>query len=153
MLYLNSDTERQPYEIEISSDQFLRRKVSGELVRTGPSGWIFVLKHNRLFGCEKRTATYPRLQHSSFFSGEPVNAAGMIVCIDGALTTLFPHSGHYRPLETHLCSLLSFLRDRGLALEAFQVVFSAVSAIDMGLLICVLPGGCTTLTEILPTEG
>ncbi len=121
VLYLGSDADRQPFEIEISPDHLLRKKITNEPVSTGPKGWIFVLKHSRMFACEKRTATYPRLQHSSFFSGDVVNAAGMIVCVDGALVTLYPHSGHYRPMDRHLCSLLRFLHFRGLPLSEIQV--------------------------------
>lgn len=119
--YLTSDEERSVYEIEIGADSRFRRKLTDELVCTGPKGWIFVLKHERLFAREKRTSTFPRFQHSSFFAGGAVHAAGMFVCVEGVLTTLFPHSGHYRPLERHLCYLLLFLEQRGLPLKNIQV--------------------------------
>lgn len=74
-----------------------------------------------MYGCEKRTNSFPRFHHSSFFSGDSVNAAGMIVCVNGKLTKLFPHSGHYRPHDRHLCSLLAFLRFQGVPLSEVQV--------------------------------
>ena len=74
-----------------------------------------------MYACEKRTSIFPRFHHSSFFAGAGVNAAGMIVCVEGRLTKLFPHSGHYRPLDRHLYSLLSFLRDKGIPLSGVQV--------------------------------
>lgn len=94
---------------------------TGEPVNTGPKGWIFVLLHGRMYACEKRTSTFPRFHHSSFFAGAGVSAAGMLVCVNGKLTKLFPHSGHYRPLDRHLYSLLATLRDKGVDLAAVQV--------------------------------
>lgn len=121
--YLTTDEERFPYEIAFrnSGDGLWRLASTGELVNTGPKGWIFVLLNERMYACEKRTNTFPRFHHSSFFAGAGVNAAGMIVCVDGRLTKLFPHSGHYRPHDRHLYSLLAYLRDRGVQLRGVQV--------------------------------
>ena len=123
--YMNTDADRSSYEIEISREGLLKSKLGRENVSTGPKGWIFVLKHSRMFACEKRTVS-PRLQHSSFFGGDVVNAAGMIVSDNGVLTTLFPHSGHYRPLNSHLCSLLHFFHSRGINLKNVQVRFHSI---------------------------
>uniref|UniRef100_A0A7S3HL12 Uncharacterized protein n=1 Tax=Spumella elongata TaxID=89044 RepID=A0A7S3HL12_9STRA len=132
--YLTTQAEREPYEITIngtglgSSDadntageKLWRMTQTGEPVNTGSKGWIFVLLNGRLYACEKRTNTFPRFHHSSFFAGASVSAAGMLVCVNGKLTKLFPHSGHYRPLDRHLYSLLAFLRDKGVDLSAVQV--------------------------------
>ena len=134
MEYLTTQAEREPYEITIngtglgSSDadgtageKLWRMTQTGEPVNTGSKGWIFVLLNGRLYACEKRTNTFPRFHHSSFFAGASVSAAGMLVCVNGKLTKLFPHSGHYRPLDRHLYSLLAFLRDKGVDLSAVQV--------------------------------
>ena len=138
--------------------------VTGLPVSTGPKGWIFVVRNDKLFACEKRTtcsaADLPlppdaaadaaadaaggansfsplgqhmseqrteesrqgkekakmkghgqglRFHHSSFFAGQGVHAAGMLVLQEGVLQVLYPHSGHYRPHDRHLCSLLKFL--------------------------------------------
>eukprot|EP01032_Pedospumella_encystans_P011102 gene11102-12935_t len=132
--YLTTQAEREPYEITINgtglgssdADSTLGEKLwrmtqTGEPVNTGSKGWIFVLLNGRLYACEKRTNTFPRFHHSSFFAGASVSAAGMLVCVNGKLTKLFPHSGHYRPLDRHLYSLLAFLRDKGVDLSAVQV--------------------------------
>jgi len=132
--YLTSQSEREPYEITINGtgvgsnkaddtagEKLWRMTQTGEPVNTGSKGWIFVLLNGRLYACEKRTNTFPRFHHSSFFAGASVSAAGMIVCVNGKLTKLFPHSGHYRPLDRHLYSLLAFLRDKGVDLSAVQV--------------------------------
>lgn len=117
---MKTDADRAKYEVEFSPEGLLKSKLTKDLVSTGPKGWIFVLKQNRMFACEKRTES-PRLQHSSFFGGDVVNAAGMIVSDNGVLTTLFPHSGHYRPLNSHLCSLLRFFHLKGINLRNVQV--------------------------------
>lgn len=135
MEYLTSQAERERYEITIngtgitgSSDadgttgeKLWRMTQTGEPVNTGSKGWIFVLLNGRLYACEKRTNTFPRFHHSSFFAGASVSAAGMLVCVNGKLTKLFPHSGHYRPHDRHLYSLLAFLRAKGVDLSAVQV--------------------------------
>lgn len=126
MEYLTTDSERAPYEIIINGgangdDGLWRLANTGEPVNTGPKGWIFVLLFDRMFACEKRTNTFPRFHHSSFFAGAGVSAAGMVVCVNGKLTKLFPHSGHYRPHDRHLYLLLGYLRDKGVALAGVQV--------------------------------
>lgn len=123
---MNTDADRSLYEIEISPEGLLTSKQTRELISTGPKGWIFVLKHSRMFACEKRTVS-PRLQHSSFFGGDVVNAAGMLVCDSGQLTTLYPHSGHYRPLNSHLCSLLRFFHQKGINLRSVQVAMCCIN--------------------------
>jgi hypothetical protein len=122
--YLTTDAERFPYEVNLggsSDDGLWRMCATGELVSTGPKGWIFVLLNERMYACEKRTSSFPRFHHSSFFAGAGVNAAGMVVCVDGRLTKLFPHSGHYRPHDRHLYSLLAYLRDKHVRLAGVQV--------------------------------
>lgn len=134
MEYLTAQADRENYEITINgtgagssetdgaaSEKLWRMTQTGEPVNTGSKGWIFVLLNGRMYACEKRTNTFPRFHHSSFFAGASVNAAGMLVCVNGKLTKLFPHSGHYRPHDRHLYSLLAFLRDKGVDLSTVQV--------------------------------
>ncbi|KAJ8602006.1 hypothetical protein CTAYLR_002756 [Chrysophaeum taylorii] len=97
-------------------------------LNTGPKGWIFVLHDGVLYARFKGThAGRERFHHSSFFGGECVDAAGVIVSKDGIVTRLLPHSGHYRPREAHFARLLLFLQDRlGLDLERVDVDFQRV---------------------------
>jgi hypothetical protein len=118
--YLITEEERRPYEISFGDGNW-KLAATGELVNTGPKGWIFVLLNEIMYACEKRINSFPRFHHSSFCAGASVNAAGMIVCVDGKLTKLFPHSGHYRPHDRHLYSLLAYLRSRGVRLKGVQV--------------------------------
>jgi hypothetical protein len=100
--------------------------VDGELVRTGPDGWIFVLRDGIIYGAEKITSingqSKQRFHHSSFFGGKAVAAAGIIITDDeGFLTRLYPHSGHYRPREAHMQRLLYFLYHEGVDLRTFEM--------------------------------
>lgn len=72
--------------------------LEGNPARTGPNGWIFVLRDHELYGAEKRikgeNGVKHRFHHSSFFGGKAVAAAGIIITDDhGYLTRLYPHSG------------------------------------------------------------
>jgi hypothetical protein len=98
----------------------------GNPVLTGPSGWIFVLRDNELYGSEKVVCTSGhekmRFHHSSFFGGKAVAAAGILITDDnGCLTRLYPHSGHYRPGEAHMQRMLYHLYRRGVDLNGFLV--------------------------------
>lgn len=72
--------------------------------------WIFVMKHGSFFCHPKVTKSFPRFQHSSFFAGAPVDAAGIFSVRRGRIEELHLHSGHYRPTEIHLYRLLLLLR-------------------------------------------
>ncbi|KAH8060545.1 hypothetical protein JL722_4650 [Aureococcus anophagefferens] len=92
-------------------------------LNTGPKGWIFVLHDGAFYARKKGTSSgKQRFHHSSFFSGECVDAAGIVVAKDGVVTRLLPHSGHYRPRESHFARLLLYLRRvMGLDLDRLEV--------------------------------
>jgi hypothetical protein len=141
VLYINDVEEQSQYLLKIESQEgscnsYEHRKgsrlskivdVDGNPVQTGPSGWIFVLRDNEIYGAEKRTkpkgeASRLRFHHSSFFGGKAVAAAGIIITDDnGCLTRLYPHSGHYRPGEAHMQRMLYHLYHRGVDLHSFLV--------------------------------
>uniref|UniRef100_A0A7S3L5M6 Uncharacterized protein n=1 Tax=Amphora coffeiformis TaxID=265554 RepID=A0A7S3L5M6_9STRA len=99
----------------------------GDPIVTGPDGWIFVLRDNRLYGAQKITSvtgerSKERFHHSSFFGGKAVEAAGIFITDDkGYLTQLLPHSGHYRPGESHMQRVLFFLHHMGVDLRTFDM--------------------------------
>src|SRR3546814_13338592 len=70
-----------------------------------------------IYARSKKTEA-PRFHHSSFFGGECVAAAGMFVAENGYLTRVYPHSGHYRPTDDHLLSLLQFLDQQGVDMRS-----------------------------------
>lgn len=88
---------------------------------TGQEGWIFVVRDDQLLANRKETKTFPRFHHSSFYSGDSVDFAGMFVIESGCLLRLYPHSGHYRPTERHLRNMLLFLQVRNVSLAQVQV--------------------------------
>lgn len=107
--YLTEENDRMKYKYFINSDGLLQNILTGHLLTTSSKGDMFVLKNKCFYICEKKTKTIPRFHHSSFFGGDSVNAAGILIVENGKLKTIFPHSGHYRPEDKHLLWLLEFL--------------------------------------------
>mmetsp|Transcript_11856 Transcript_11856/g.13208 ORF Transcript_11856/g.13208 Transcript_11856/m.13208 type:complete len:316 (+) Transcript_11856:323-1270(+) len=100
---------------------------NGKTVRTGPTGWIFILRDHELYATEKIAQSNGnvkfRFHHSSFFGGKAVAAAGILITDDnGQLRRVYPHSGHYRPGEAHMQRMLYHLYQVcGLDLSTFEV--------------------------------
>jgi hypothetical protein len=102
------------------------RNYENHLVITGPEGWIFVLRDHELYAAKKVTSiqgkSKQRFHHSSFFGGKAVQAAGILITDDrGFLKYLYPHSGHYRPGEAHMQSLLYHFYKCGVDIKSFEV--------------------------------
>lgn len=111
----------------------------GNPVNAGKEGWIFVLRDNLFYGSQKVTAPKcsgtssgnlstgaviprQRFHHSTFFGGKAVASAGIFLTDErGLLTQLWPHSGHYRPGESHMQRVLFFLQQLGVDLSSFMV--------------------------------
>jgi len=130
VLYLTTFEQRKAFAYQICDDGLLRKYYDnnncsscnkGELLNTDGIGWIFVLKDKILYAHVKDTQHRPRFHHSTFLAGESVEAAGLLVCENGKLLKLFPHSGHYRPHDHHLLSMLEFFNQRGVSLNNMQV--------------------------------
>lgn len=142
VLYITNPDVTKGYSLRIVAVEGRGRflDVDGELVRTGPDGWIFVLRDGVIYGAEKITSitgqSKQRFHHSSFFGGKAVAAAGIIITDEeGFLTRLYPHSGHYRPREAHMQRLLYFLYHEGVDLRTFemdtqQIMHVARDAVD-----------------------
>jgi len=129
VLYIANPKVTEGYSLKIVTTEEGQAKfldVDGETVRTGPDGWIFVLRDGVIYGAEKVTSingqSKQRFHHSSFFGGKAVAAAGIFLTDDeGILTRLYPHSGHYRPREAHMQRLLYFLYHEGVDLRTFEM--------------------------------
>ena len=120
---LNILSER---EEEVGTRSGILVDTDGFPIRTGPDGWIFVLRDHIIYGAQKVTSiagkSKQRFHHSSFFGGKAVAAAGILITDDtGRLTRLYPHSGHYRPGEAHMQRMLFFLQLGGIDLSTFDV--------------------------------
>ncbi|CAB9511293.1 IQ domain-containing protein [Seminavis robusta] len=130
VLYIANPEVTQGYALSIVTDGVSGRArfvdVDGEMVQTGPEGWIFVLRDGVIYGAAKVTSisghSKKRFHHSSFFGGKAVAAAGIIITDEeGFLVRLYPHSGHYRPREAHMQRLLYFLYHQGVDLRTFEM--------------------------------
>ncbi|XP_038993923.1 IQ domain-containing protein IQM2-like [Hibiscus syriacus] len=111
------EIERKPYEV-IVVDGKLVYKQAGKLLHsieeTGDAKWIFVLSASKiLYVGVKKKGTF---QHSSFLAGGATIAAGRLVVDNGVLKAVWPHSGHYRPLEENFNDFVSFLRENNVDL-------------------------------------
>ena len=129
VLYITDSEVTRSYALSVVSNRAGRGKVldvDGMPVRTGPDGWIFVLRDQVIYGAQKITAvtkhSKQRFHHSSFFGGKAVAAAGIFLTDDdGFLTHLYPHSGHYRPGEADMQRILYYLCSENVDLQSFQV--------------------------------
>lgn len=116
VVYLQTSALRSQYCIDITPQGQFVHAGSQAPLSTGSKGYIFVVKDNTLFAAPK-SITCPRFHHSSFFGGESVQGAGvMIVGGAGWLDKLYPHSGHYRPNDHQFRWLLEFMLERGVGL-------------------------------------
>lgn len=129
VLYISKPEITEGYALDIVCNEEGRGKfidVDGSPILTGQEGWIFVLRDNVMYGAEKITSitghSKQRFHHSSFFGGKAVAAAGIIITDEnGYLTRLYPHSGHYRPGESHMQRMLFFLHRKGVDLRTFEM--------------------------------
>ncbi|OQR86022.1 hypothetical protein ACHHYP_11075 [Achlya hypogyna] len=113
-------TQRTQFEVAFRYG-LLHVASTQELIDTGDDGWIFVLRDGVLYATAKVTKQTPRIHHTSFVGGECVQTAGIIVVAQGVLTTIYPHSGHYRPSESEVLVLLRFLHQHGVRLQDVAV--------------------------------
>lgn len=129
----------------------------GQLVRTGPEGWMFVLRDRVLYGAEKVTkvmiedcpasgksfsTSQKRFHHSSFFGGKAVAAAGILITDDnGRIKRLYPHSGHYRPGEAHMQRMLYFLQESGVNLNHIEVDVQQIMHVSRHIKVAAPKGG------------
>lgn len=129
VLYISNPEVTEGYALDIVCNEEGRGQfidVDSSPVMTGEDGWIFVLRDGVMYGAEKITSitghSKQRFHHSSFFGGKAVAAAGIIITDEqGYLTRLYPHSGHYRPSESHMQRMLFFLHRKGVDLRTFEM--------------------------------
>ena len=119
--YCKTAKERRHYALTFHGGRILQQRTRVlEPINTSNGGWIFVLRDGVMYGARKKT-TPPRFHHSSFFAGECVQTAGLLVAQKGKLKRLYPHSGHYRPTEEQLLLLLRYLQAVDIELDGVDV--------------------------------
>eukprot|EP00947_MAST-08B_sp_MAST-8B-sp1_P004389 g4389.t1 len=64
-----------------------------------------------------------KFHHSSIFAGKPVDFAGELRATGGRIEVLVNKSGHYKPGQEEVLKMLVYLRDRGVSIDTFDVVF------------------------------
>lgn len=114
--------ERDHYEYTVVDGLFVHKQ-SGELLDTtkgsGGSKYIFVMSTlEKLYAGEKKKGVF---HHSSFLAGGATLAAGRLVAIDGTLKSISAYSGHYRPTDDNLNTLLDFLKKNGVNFDEVEV--------------------------------
>ncbi|KAH1033568.1 hypothetical protein J1N35_045742 [Gossypium stocksii] len=113
-----SPIERKPYEVMVVDGKFVYKQTGKPvhtIEETGDAKWIFVLSTSKiLYVGVKKKGTF---QHSSFLAGGATIVAGRLVVGNGILKAVWPHSGHYRPLEENFNDFISFLRDKNVDLN------------------------------------
>ena len=78
-------------------------------------GGIFTLHHYDKLHCgHKVTGLF---HHSSMTRGHCVKFAGALSIVEGRLTMLSPHSGHYIPSQAEYSALQSMLQAKGVDLS------------------------------------
>lgn len=129
VLYITNPDVTEGYILDVLPDEKGRGllvDVDGDPVKTGPDGWIFVVRDNSLYGAQKIASisghSKQRFHHSSFFCGKAVAAAGIIITDDdGYVTRQYPHSGHYRPGAADVQRMLFYLHHKGVDLRTFEM--------------------------------
>jgi hypothetical protein len=127
--YIDDMEESKKYAVHIQTNQHgagrLILTCSGSMVRTGSTGWMFVIRDNVMYVAPKviNGSGMKRFHHSSFFGGRAVQAAGIVVTdeMNGYIQQILPHSGHYRPDESDVQRVLYFLHEMGVCWSTFTV--------------------------------
>ena len=128
--YIDDCEESNEYAVRIVTEKLRAGRLlrsNGTIVRTGPTGWMFVIRDNVMYVAPKVVSNgicaAKRFHHSSFFGGRAVQAAGIIVTDEnnGTIQQVLPHSGHYRPGESDVQRVLYFLHEMGVCWSTFTV--------------------------------
>jgi len=122
LIRLRTEEDRRPYFVDcflgiLKKDGYLfsTEKYSTEREISG-AGWaIFVIGHDDRLLCESHERGV--FQHSSFFAGGCVAAAGEIRVKGGLLLELSNQSGHYRPSGYDNYYMLKYFSQKGVDLS------------------------------------
>ena len=122
--YCNAE-ERKEWQLTISLGHVLNK--SGELYHTGKKethfsgrGWaIYVIDYEDNW--YSNTHKVGHFHHSSFMSGNPVQAAGEIAVNNGKVIAITNKTGHYKAGQSELAQALLLLKHGGVTLTGIKV--------------------------------
>lgn len=103
------DRERRRMQVVVdrSSGRLLWRSSKRPVCTNDGRRWIFVIdKLGKMYVNPKQKAKF---HHSSFVSGKPVLAAGRLQSVNGLITAVSAHSGHYQTPIPRLVAALMLL--------------------------------------------
>lgn len=111
-----SDEEREQTRVHFVNGALWQIGLDGErneIAQVPEGGYAFVLGNEQLYLTPKIVTKKGKIQHSSFFRGGPVRAAGkMQVGPDGRIVWLSDDSGHYRPSHSATAEALQFFHSQ-----------------------------------------
>ncbi len=111
--------------------------------------YIFVLKDGNLYMAKKKETDRGKVQHSSFLSGQSVDAAGtVIVDKKGYIIGVNNHSGHYTPRDKEVAKFLQHLK-KNLSITAFSNISVSTKAFSRSQLIMNIFSRFTFFLEFL----
>lgn len=121
------EEERREFQVHVrggvlfDADSIRRFDTQTKQVSDYGYGWgMFVLGFDDVLYVESEARDY--FHHSSFFAGGPVQCAGELCCVDGAVRFLTAKAGHYRSGLREFRQVLRFLSSRGVDLAGVLVV-------------------------------
>jgi hypothetical protein len=117
--------EKEDARIRFTGGKLQRVDGAGtKKLSTPDGGWIVVMDTAGEFYSKAKGAApgeTANTQHSSFLTGMPVEAAGMLKARDGTLTFVNNHSGHYAPSTRHLSKLVDGFASRGVSMKNVNI--------------------------------
>lgn len=117
-----SDADRVKTQVQIKYGVLKQVGLDGdkEIQSMSAGTYCFVIKDDVLYCHPKGSTESGVVQHSSFFAGQSVDSAGLLVLDEkGRVKKIINHSGHYLPGADALYTASKFFKER-LSLEDFQ---------------------------------
>ena len=135
--YMNSN-ERRRHEVLVGKDDghLYQRNSSNSPERPMDTRDGVNPKEQYLFAMDGRGNTYAApsttvQHHSSFYSGNPVAAAGSMGVQDGKLRSVSDSSGHYAPTREYSQQFVTEMRSRGVDTSETQTRYEGRSKAEM----------------------
>jgi hypothetical protein len=141
VVYLK-ENELSQYELQVDSDGNLtteahKGKVLHSKDRAKESSYMFVIcPEGKMYAAPYERGTF---NHSSFLAGKPVKCAGVFLCTDGKLNTIWDDSGHYNigfyhivgekesRSHLHMREILQVVQSKGILIDDITLKINEVN--------------------------